>query len=854
MNSNIPYYNPREAGEEILEEMLVGRKALLEEIFDDLRIQKDSESHQHWLIRGQRGIGKTHLLGLIYHRVRRDELLSKVYLPVWLGEADAYEVYSAGILLQTIAERLADELEQHEPAGAASLRSRIEDVEFQGDDGSLFDEISEILTEEARRQDRIILVLMENLDAIIEGFAPKKRKIELRRYRSLLLHSQEFVFISSTPTRYLSGLSDPEEPLYGQLKERILKPLTEAQIGDLFENLDRICGHDQAEVGDDLDPDLRRHLIQRLTGGIPRSVVMAYHVTRSAEGLGAMISEFQELLNRQTPYFEARLARLAPRERRILTTMALAPINLTIQEVAQRTRLPERSMSTLMKRVQQEGYIAPVSGGGGKSGKGTIYQVTDGMFRLWYQYRKGHQRLEPLIRILALWHSEEALYGLATKIEEKITSEGTPLLRKKLLSTCLIQIQEARRFAGSPDGAYTRMEMHLQAWMDQQGDTLSSDFRQIMESALVTMKKLFSGLGTKAEASRVIVDFMTVLQPAGVVPYEIDQSRLAPLQRIHEHLDAQSDSSPEGLTKLENLVASSIDTSDLKLITPQLLASSLANLTKRLCEDGRTEEALTHIEKFLAMLDNLDEPDEVSRAATLVARAAVLLDLDRRKEALTDTRNAEGIFQRIGPALPLHKWAELATALARQLGMLGEGEQMVRLLHEVNLRTRDHLDHFLAPQYMAASMSLTIAYALTGDGNQAEFLLNEIGDRWTSAAILAMDNRPQKIEIVLASALPSLPLPPLLSWLRRIRDADPDPDVQTLCELWERMLDALAQVEKAERTRSGKPGAVLAAALDRFPPEERPAVEDKLRRLIEERRSVAAQTSCARLPIAPKIR
>jgi len=42
---------------------------LLEELLEDLRQQAKGQTRQHWLLRGPRGIGKTHLAGVIYHRV-----------------------------------------------------------------------------------------------------------------------------------------------------------------------------------------------------------------------------------------------------------------------------------------------------------------------------------------------------------------------------------------------------------------------------------------------------------------------------------------------------------------------------------------------------------------------------------------------------------------------------------------------------------------------------------------------------------------------------------------------------------------------------------------------------------------
>ncbi|HEV3456409.1 MAG TPA: hypothetical protein VHG32_07600, partial [Thermoanaerobaculia bacterium] len=61
MSARPRFYNPREASPEVLEAMLVGRQPIIDEILDDLARQAGAATRQHWLIRGPRGIGKTHL-------------------------------------------------------------------------------------------------------------------------------------------------------------------------------------------------------------------------------------------------------------------------------------------------------------------------------------------------------------------------------------------------------------------------------------------------------------------------------------------------------------------------------------------------------------------------------------------------------------------------------------------------------------------------------------------------------------------------------------------------------------------------------------------------------------------------
>jgi DNA polymerase III delta prime subunit len=457
MTAQVRFYNPREASPEVLEAMLVGREVIVQEILDDLARQASSASRQHWLIRGPRGIGKTHLVAILYHRVHASPSLDQAYLPVWLPEAEAYSVYSAGILLLQIAQQLAVELQSGKDSGSADLEKKIEQIESGGDDPALFEEMAELLRQEAEKRGKILLVLMENLDALLTGFPARRSAQEAQRLRSLLSQNREILFLSTTPTRYLAELSDPRKPLYGQLKERSLLPLTEEEVGQLLQGLTRVTSLNPAEIILDQNQQgrLRRRVLHRLTGGNPRALVMAFSVLSGTPGVRGMVEEMSALLDVQTAYFEARLAKLAPRERAIVTAMALSRENLTLQEIARLTRLPFRSLSTQVERLIEQGYVGSADGEGGK---GAIYELSDGLFRLWYQYRKGRKILEPVIRFLALWHPADELEKSLSELRS--TSPASPsLLERDLFQMTALQIEKALAFARSRQGQQDREKL-----------------------------------------------------------------------------------------------------------------------------------------------------------------------------------------------------------------------------------------------------------------------------------------------------------------------------------------------------------------------------------------------------------
>ena len=462
METQIPVFNPRHLSHDLLEKMLVGRETLLQELEEDLIRQATSRSRQHWLIRGPRGFGKTHLAGLLYYRTLAHPVLFQKYLPIWLNETAAYQVYSAGTLLRVIADQLVKELKENNPAEAAALSETLHGITVLGDDPALFEDLDELLRGIASRTHKILLILMENLDALLDSFAKSRSNMEAKKLRSLLSHEKAYLFISTTPTHYLPKISHPKAPLYGQLKERLLPALSEEDTEKLLRQLIGLTGRANtlSLIMTGQEWNIRRRVLYRLTGGIPRAVVMSASMISGIPGLTALVKEFRMTLDGLTPYFEGRLSALAPRERVIVTAMALASENLTIKAIAQKTGLPERSLSTLVKRLEIEGILIPSEGEGGK---GTIYELREGLFRIWYQFRQANRILPPLIRFLALWSSPEELESNLNALKSDQTLFSSDF-EKDLIETTVLQLGEALKYVQSEKGRIEREKLWAECW------------------------------------------------------------------------------------------------------------------------------------------------------------------------------------------------------------------------------------------------------------------------------------------------------------------------------------------------------------------------------------------------------
>jgi hypothetical protein len=76
------------------------------------------------------------------------------------------------------------------------------------------------------------------------------------------------------------GLHHPQEPLYAHLKERDVRTLAEPEVGELCRKLAALANRSDLEEELFHTPGgaIWLRVIHRLTGGLPRSVAMAFSV------------------------------------------------------------------------------------------------------------------------------------------------------------------------------------------------------------------------------------------------------------------------------------------------------------------------------------------------------------------------------------------------------------------------------------------------------------------------------------------------------------------------------------------------------------------------------------------------
>ena len=104
----VPHYTPSLMPREALEAIFVKREHLAERLVDKAVESVTTGSKHHVLLVGARGIGKTHLISLVFHRLQNRPELKAGVCVAWLREEE-YAIASYVDLLVEVLRAITDE-------------------------------------------------------------------------------------------------------------------------------------------------------------------------------------------------------------------------------------------------------------------------------------------------------------------------------------------------------------------------------------------------------------------------------------------------------------------------------------------------------------------------------------------------------------------------------------------------------------------------------------------------------------------------------------------------------------------------------------------------------------------------
>jgi len=426
MSQVIHSYRPQRTAPKDLEAIFVAGEPLLKDILDRLTRWQPQTSRQHYLIIGPRGIGKTNLLRLIEHRIRKTSKLSKKWYPVSIAE-DAYGITRVTDLLIEALRILAEDM------GEESIKRVYERVRYDDNEARVTDLALDAFRRFHKSKGCGILLMVENVNRVFERQMHLKSEIHL--LRKILIEEDWMMTICTSPT-YLNAVTQPEEPLFEFFDIKVLAELTPEQQEQMLQKLAALEGNAAFEN------DLAKYRSQlralyHFTGGNPRLTIMLYDLVAN-HSITDVKTELDLLLDQLTPFYQDRMKEVAEQEGKILETMALMPEGCTPTELAKEARMPGEHVRALLTRLEKAAYIRREE----RRRKRTIYIIPERFFRIWHQMnhsRAARGRVQYLLEFFASWY--------ATKEErDQVWNEISAKFQRGLLAGDEDQIEDLAEY------------------------------------------------------------------------------------------------------------------------------------------------------------------------------------------------------------------------------------------------------------------------------------------------------------------------------------------------------------------------------------------------------------------------
>ncbi|MEM6634071.1 MAG: hypothetical protein AAF694_30625 [Bacteroidota bacterium] len=388
-------YNPHQLSKDALNEGFIVRGVKFRKLYREISESMMIYPEQHYLIVGQRGMGKTTLLLRLSYEIESDPKLNSWLVPIVFTE----EVYGVQHLY-SLWELGAQYLEEKRPEYGGIYDQMVQ--HYQGDIEAYENKSFQVLIEALRRNGHKLILFIDNFGDIFGKFSEK----EGHRLREILLTNADIRLVGASSS-VLESFFRYDQPFYEFFKIERLEGLSQAETLELLHTL--ADNYKEERVAEILDKHPGRiEAVRRLTGGVIRTIILLFEIFAD-EQEGNAFSDLEQILDRVTPLYKHRMDELPSSQQQILDAMARNWDAMDAAQILNKTRLSEDMVNADLRLLHKNDLIERFD-----TGKGNIlYQVKERFFNIWYLMRYGRKhdknRVVWLVRFLEEWCNEQEL-------------------------------------------------------------------------------------------------------------------------------------------------------------------------------------------------------------------------------------------------------------------------------------------------------------------------------------------------------------------------------------------------------------------------------------------------------------
>ena len=427
-NDLIWRFTPSRTEPQVLEEIFVQRQGMLADIVERVRESALTGNKHQILLVGPRGIGKTHLIALLHHRITQDPALADKVRIAWLLEDET--ITSFVQLLKRIYEFLAEEYPAEFP------RDWLEDLLDRSPARSSRPSKRNWSTSSGTRPSCSSSRTWTWFSRAWGTRARSSGEPSCRPTRSRASWPPRRRLFKSVKTR--------EQPFFGFFATEHLRPLPPRTPSSC--SAGSRSHREQADLVAFLaTPEGRSRVraLHHLAGGNHRIyIVLSGFITR--ESLDELAGPFEKMADELTPYYQERMRWLTPQQRQIVEYLCAREDTCTPKEIARHLLTTENTVSSQLKKLLELGYVLR-----SPRGRESLYELAEPLMRLASEVKEKRRKpLRLLVNFLRVWYRPDVLPQLLAKA-------GTPSLRAHLQAA----ISESR---SAPDPRLRILEREIE--------------------------------------------------------------------------------------------------------------------------------------------------------------------------------------------------------------------------------------------------------------------------------------------------------------------------------------------------------------------------------------------------------
>lgn len=401
---------------EILEELLIGRQQnvdFLAKCVND--IAYEGLNHQLMVV-GRRGMGKTHILRVLYHRLQPALQENKIVVAYFAEEEYGISGYLDFLI------RILNAFLRWNDADVEKLNLEM-DLLRETHPNRQIEVAERIITEYVG--DRPLLILAENFDNVLETLG-KDGQGKLRSF----LYRHTHTSIIATSQALSPDLGREDRPFYNFFTTIYLKNLSYEDSLALLQKLAK--KEEQSLVIEHLKGKGKAQVraIHELVKGNHRLLVTFYEFLK-ADTLASLSTIFIKTLNDLKPYFESFIRYLPPQQQKILHYLALAKMPQFGTEISKNCFIDQKSLSKQLSELQRKNLIDALPDPDDKRNK--RYDIAEPLLRISIEIGEHREGISSLfIDFLALYYSYEELITQIERFQNLHTLEINPLRKQEL--------------------------------------------------------------------------------------------------------------------------------------------------------------------------------------------------------------------------------------------------------------------------------------------------------------------------------------------------------------------------------------------------------------------------------------